>query len=412
MSLSALIYLIISIILIATSAFFSGSETAVCSMDEIKIRRLSPHHAKGVRRLLKEMTLLLVSLLNANSITNILIALTLENFFKELGYTFSLVESAMFVSGIVIVFGEILPKSIASAYALKIVPVIINPVGDVIKFFLKVSTPLLRWSDRIAQYISRYIQDKETKDDRRIALYTVVSQGDFLQSSEKLLIARILSLADRKVTAVMTPRPEVFSVEMGMTIAELKEELTIEQHSKIPIYKEQDNHIIGILHFEDIGIYFDDEEESKKTVDQFMRPLYFVPESKTLESLLEDFKSRNIRIAGITEEYGECLGIVTLSDILAELVGEVVDEDFDINTDIVQALPNCYIVKADVSISSFNEKFELNLMSEEYSTMAGYMIEQHGSIPPLFYNIEINDISISIRERTSTRIESLLVRVK
>lgn len=412
MSLMALIYLLIAILLICISAFLSGSETAINSMDEIKLRKLSAQHSKGVRRLLKELTLLLVSLLNANSITNILVALVLENFFKELGYSFSLIESAMFVSGIVIIFGEIVPKSLASAYAMKIVPAVVIPVGYVIKLFLGISKPLLRITDKLIDFFSRYIKDKESKDDRRIALYTVVSQGEFLQGSEKLLIARILSLADRRVSAVMTPRPELFSIEMNTTIAELKEELISEQHSKIPIYKEQDSNVIGVLHCEDIGPYFNNEGESKRIVADFMSSLYFVPESKTLEGLLEDFKARNTRIAGIVGEYGECLGIVTLSDILAELVGEIVDEDFNINTDIIQVFPNCFIVQADVSISSFNEKFGLNLTSEEYSTMAGYMIEQHGSIPSLFYNIEIEDVSISVRERNSTRIESLLVRVK
>ena len=412
MSQEALLYLVIAITLILASAFFSGSETAVCSMDEIKIRRLSLQHAKGVRRLLKDLTLLLVSLLNANSITNILLALVLENFFKKLGYSFTLLESALFVSGIVIIFGEILPKSLASVYAMKIVPAVITPITGIIKFFLNVSKPLLVLSDKIIDFFSQHIKDQEEKDDRRVALYTVVSQGDFLQSTEKLMIARILSLADRRVTAVMTPRPEVFSVDINTTIAELKEELRPEQHSKIPVYKEQDSHIVGILHMEDIGCFFHNEQSAQKTLEEFMSPLYFVPESKSLENLLEDFKSRNIRIAGIAGEYGECLGIVTLSDILAELVGEVVDEDFDINLDITQMLPNCYLVKGDVSISSFNEKFGLNLMSEEYATMAGYMIEQNGSIPPLFYSIERSDVSISIRERTATRIESLLVRVK
>lgn len=412
MTIAAIIYLVSAIILVGLSAFLSGSETAICSMDEIKIRRLHPHQAKDVRKLLKDLSLLLISLLSANSITNILLALVLENFFKQLGFSFTLLQSAFFVSGVVIMFGEILPKSFASAYAIKFVPPIIDPVNKVIKLFLGMSTPLLKWSSKIVALLSQSIQSQENKEDRRIALYTVVSQGDFLQSTEKLMIARILSLSDRKVTAVMTPRPEIFSIDKSVTIAELKEALTIEQHSKIPIYKEQDSHVIGILHLADIASYLIDEGHYHETIESYISPLYFVPESKSIESLLEDFKSRNISIAGVAGEYGECLGIVTLTDILAELVGEVVDEDFDTDSDIVQVLPNCYVVKGDVSISVFNDKFSLNLMSEEYATMAGYMIEQYGEMPPLFYSIERGDFSISVRERTHTRIESLLIRVK
>ena len=116
-------------------------------------------------------------------------------------------------------------------------------------------------------------------------------------------------------------------------------------------------------------------------------------------------------MAAVVDGYGEILGIITLSDIMAELVGEVVDEDFD-DQEIAQQLPNRIIVKGEVSLIDFNEKFITVLASEEYETIAGFLIEHSGGVPPLYYTFENDQVIITVRERSSTRIESLSVRLK
>ncbi|MGL4561852.1 MAG: transporter associated domain-containing protein, partial [Brevinema sp.] len=140
--------------------------------------------------------------------------------------------------------------------------------------------------------------------------------------------------------------------------------------------------------------------------------VYFVPESKNLGGLLEDFRSRTIKIACVVDEYGDFLGIATLSDIMVELVGEVIDEDFEKDQDIIPQLLNRYIVKGEISLIDFNESFKINLVSKEYETLAGFLIEQAGGIPPLYYTFEIDNIIITVREKSAMRIKTLSVRVK
>ncbi|SFB78679.1 putative hemolysin [Brevinema andersonii] len=408
--MNATFLLVLALVLMAASAFFSASETAFFSLDELKIRKFKPSDARHIRNLLKNATILLVTLLTANTITNILLTTVLSAWLEAKGYHFSFLVSTLIVSGIIILFGEILPKAVATAQGVKIIPYAVFPVSYLIRVLDFIIRPLNRLSERFTQYFQFLLPEMDNKEDRRTALYNVVSRGKFLKQEEKLLIARILSLAERRVTAVMTPRPRVFSIDEKATLEQLKNDLLPEQHSKIPVYKDQDSQVIGVIYFEDIAINFRDSKSLNLNIKDFIRPIYFVPESKTLAELLEDFRKKHIRIAAVVDEYGDFLGIVTLSDILAELVGEVVDEDFE--KDIVQLLPNRYFVKGEVSLLEFNEEFKVNLVSEEYETIAGYLIEQAGGIPPLFYSYEHDNLVLTVRERTATRIESLSVRIK
>lgn len=405
------ILLIFVVFLIAVSAFLSASETAFFSLDELKIRVFKQSDVRIIRKLLKKATLLLATILIANTTTNILLTTILEAYFKTLGFEFNLVWSTIIVSGIIILFGEILPKSFASAQVTSIIPNILSPLEFISVSLSKIATPINNLSTWLTNKFEHLLPEAESKDDRRRALYSIVSRGQFLKTEEKILIGRILSLAERKVTAVMTPRPRVFSMDAESTLMELRDELIIEQHSKIPVYKEQDSNVIGVIFFEDIAVKFRDKIELDHQILEYIRPMYFVPESKTLGSLLEDFREKNIHMASVVDEYGEFLGIITLSDIMAELVGEVVDEDFD-DQEIAQQLPNRFIVKGEVSLIDFNEKFITTLTSEEYETIAGFLIEHSGGLPPLYYTFENAQLVITVRERSSTRIESLSVRVK
>lgn len=404
--------LFLSIILIFLSALLSASETAFFSLDELKLRYFTTHEVKVIRKLNKQATLLLAAILIGNTTINILLTTVLETWFKELGYDFTLVISTIVVSGIIILFGEILPKTFATVQIQTLIPFILFPLNFILNTFSWIAKPINRLSTWLTAQFSYLLPESENKEDRRIALYNIVSRGTFLKDKEKLLIGRVLSLAERRVTAVMTPRPRVFSVEDTDNLKILKEELAGQPYSKIPVYREKDSNIIGALYFEDIAMNFCENRDLDHFVSDYMVPIYYVPESKTLGNLLEDFREKNIRIAAVVDEYGDCLGIITLSDIMAELVGEVVDDIFEKEAEIVQQLPNRYIVDGEVSLIDFNEKFATTLVSEEYETIAGFLIEQAGGIPPLYYTFENGTIVITVRVRTAVQIKSLSVRVK
>jgi len=412
MNLITMSLLIFAIILILLSALLSASETAFFSLDELKLRYFKAHEVRTIRKLNKQATLLLAAILIGNTSTNILLTTVLETWFKELGSNFTLTISTLVVSSIIILFGEILPKTFATVQIQTIIPFILTPLHIILHIFSWIAKPVNHLSLWLTRKFSHLLPDSENREDRRIALYNIVSRGTFLKDKEKILIGRVLSLSERRVTAVMTPRPRVFSVENVMSLNILKKELVEQQFSKIPVYKEKDSNVIGVLYFEDIAMNFCENKDLDTPVSQYVVPIYFVPESKTLGSLLEDFRKKKFSIAAVVDEYGDCLGILTLSDIMAELVGEVVDEIFEKDSDIVQQLPNRYIVDGEVSLIDFNEKFATTITSEEYETIAGFLIEQAGGIPPLYYTYENGTLIITVREKTATQIKSLSVRVK
>lgn len=412
MHISIVILFCLAFFLMIMSSFLSASETAFFSLDELKIRHFKPNDIKIIKRLFKNATLVLSSILIVNTSTNILLTTVLELFFKVLGFEFNLIESTLILSGLIIIFGEILPKSFAASQEQVLVPIIIKPLRNITHILKRIAYPINKLAKWLTDKFIDFLPEQENKEDRRAALYNIVARGEFLKNEEKVLIGRVLSLAERKVGAVMTPRPRIFSVSEDTTLIELKNSFLSEQHSKIPVYKDKDSNVIGVLYYEDIALQIIKNINLNQKVSEFMKQIYFVPESKTLGSLLENFRERSIKIAGVVDEYGDFLGIVTLSDIMAELVGEVVDEDFDKDQDIIPQLHNRYIVKGEISLIDFNEEFNTEFLSTDYETIAGFLIEKAGGIPPLYYTFETESIVITVREKSATRIKTLSVRVK
>ncbi|MGL5721306.1 MAG: hemolysin family protein [Brevinema sp.] len=404
-------FLIIAILFFMfCSAFFSATETALFSLDEVKIRSFPSSQAKQIRKLLQNSSDVLVTLLTANTIANIILTTLISAFFDVIGVKMPFLFASMVVASVIIIFGEIFPKTFSTVFALDLVPFAIRPVRILVGFFTFLTRPIHKISLAVTEYFQHHLPEEDTKEDRRTALYNVVVRGKFLKEQEKLLIGRVLSLAERHVTEIMTPRPRVFSVDITQNLNEIKSELLSERHSRIPVHQEQDSQVVGVVAIEDIILALRDPQKQNLTAGDVMHPFYYIPESKTLAGLLEDFRKRHIEIAAVVDEYGDFLGIITLSDILGELVGAVADEDFE--NDITRLMPNRYVVRGETTLIDFNQTFHTRLESAEYETIAGYLIEQEGSIPPIYSSFEIENLVITVRERTSTRVESLSVRVK
>ncbi|MGL4561966.1 MAG: CNNM domain-containing protein, partial [Brevinema sp.] len=307
MNIILFILFLLIFLLLLLSAFLSASETAFFSLDELKMRHFKPNDIRTIKLLFNNATLVLSSVLIANTITNIMLTTLFESWFKEIGFTFNVIVSTIVVSSFLIVFGEILPKSFAASQGTTMVPIILKPLIILSKLFSNIASPINNFATWFTNKFTHLLPESENKEDRRIALYNIVAQGDFLKEEEKLLIGRVLSLSERKVGAVMTPRPRVFSVSHETTLFQLKGALASELHSKIPVYKEKDNNVIGLLHYEDIALQLTKNENMEQHVNDFLRPVYFVPESKNLGGLLEDFRSRTIKIACVVDEYGDFL---------------------------------------------------------------------------------------------------------
>ena len=241
----------------------------------------------------------------------------------------------------------------------------------------------------------------------------MVSREGIFEKEEKNLIESVLNFAGREVWNIMTPRTKVTSIEKEKPIKDIIRLFKRTKLSKIPVYAVTDDNIVGVAYLRDFFQYVHNPEKtSDKKAGDIMEPMYFVPETKKLSEMLEDFRKKKIRIAAVVDEYGSSLGIVTIADVLGEIVGELMDESFKLERKIIRIAKKRYLVSGDISLDDFNNYFHCELTSREYESLAGYMIELAGDIPENGYTLETDKCRIIIKDRSEKHIEWFIVEEK
>ncbi len=404
--------LIIIFILLLLSAFFSSSETSLFALDEMKIKKIrSRTDKKRIKKLLSNNALLLITILACNTAVNTAAAALLE---RQLSIG-NIVYSTIAVTVILLFIGEITPKTAA---IMRVVPVsvfnsrllyplyiFLSPVSRVVNSFTGFIINILK----SARPVHSDMEDSE----RLSAILSIVAREDIFNPEEKRLIENIVHFTEREVWNIMTPRTRVFSVERNMPIREVIRLAKRMKMSKIPVYERTDDNLTGVIYLKDIFHYsiYPEKTENKKAAD-IMEEIYFIPETKKLSEMLDDFKRKKIRIAAVVDEYGSATGIVTIADVLGEIVGELMDESFTVDKKIIILSKDRYLVSGDLSLADFNEYFHASLKSVDYETLAGFIIESAGDIPETGYVFENDDYIISVREKSEKQIELFMVERK
>lgn len=399
-------------ILLLFSAFFSSSETALFALDEIRLKKIKKRKGlKRIKTLLADSSVLLVTLLLGNTMVNVALSSLME---RQLGVE-NYILSISVVTALLLFFGEISPKTLALSHIESFALFNSRFLLPVYKVFKPVAKPLARFSNFLLKRLEKFSRKNDPdRDDKHIdALISIVSRGGFLDKDEKHLIERVLRFAQMEVRNIMTPRTGLVSVEKHAPIGEAISLMQHNRFSKIPVFNDTDDNIVGVIYLKDvIKFILHPELTGKKAVKDFTNQMYYVPETKKLSEMLEDFQNKKIRIAAVVDEYGSAIGIVTIADVLGEIVGEFVDESFDINKKVVRVTAKKYIVLGDIDIEDFNHFFGTDFSSEEYESLAGFVIEQAGDIPPAGYVLEVGKHRITVRSRTANHIDKLLVEKK
>jgi putative hemolysin len=400
------------VLLLLSCAFFASSQTSLFALDEMRLRKFKNRNTKKrLRILLKSPSLLLVTILLGSTLANVAAASLME---KKLELDNPL-YTTLIVTGIILFFGEITPKTIA---ILRSEPVAAFDARLLLPFF-QILKPLTGLINKMAESVLKLLtklQKKDTSDfdkDQLSAIQSIVSREQIFDEDEKKLIESVLNFAGREVWNIMTPRTKTISVEKNTAIKETVKVFKKHKVSKMPVYDETDDNIAGVIYLRDIFQYVHNPEKgSEKKAGDFMEAMYFVPETKKLSEMLEDFRNKKIRIAAVVDEYGSSLGIVTIADVLGEIVGEIMDESFKLDKKIVRVTKDRFLVSGDISLDDFNTYFEANISSDEYETLAGYIIEKAGDIPDSGYCIEIENYNVIIQDRTEKQIEQFMIERK
>ena len=369
---------IILIILLMLSAFFSSSETALMTVNKIRLRSLAEEGNKRAAMVLditeNHTSKMLSAILIGNNIVNISassLSATLAYAFG--GYMVSIATAVLTVA--ILVFGEITPKNYATINAEKITLRYI----PVIRFFMAVMTPVIFIINLFSRGIMFLLRVDPSAADRAMTeedLRTIVDvshEDGIIESDEKEMIYNVFDLGDANAKDIMVPRVHVTFANVDNTYEELIEIFREDKFTRLPVYEENPDNIVGIINMKDLLLYDRNETFNIKDI---MRKPHFTYEYKSISELLVEMRDSTFNIAIVLDEYGEMAGLITLEDILEEIVGEIHDEyDEQEDEKIQQISKNEYIIEGSLNLDDVNDHLGTSLESEDYDSLGGFIIE-------------------------------------
>jgi putative hemolysin len=310
----------------------------------------------------------------------------------------------------------------------QLVPLFIStrdPEGTLL-FLLPVIRPLLplmafaadpfhRWFDRSGrkeQELENGAGDEEqdTEDDIQ-ALIDVGEAEGILEEEEGELIHSILEFGDTRVNEVMTPRPDIVAVPAGSTVREARDVMIESKYSRLPVYRDQIDNVEGLIYVRDLlELWAENNEDGP--IATLVRPVYFVPETKPVAELLEEMQKAHVQLSMVVDEYGGVSGLVTVEDILEEIVGEIEDEDIagEELEEIVEVGEGCYEVVGSTEIGKIERLFDMEIETDDFTTIAGLVINESGKVPPPGEHLTFRGLEVEVLEADERRIGRLRVK--
>jgi putative hemolysin len=403
-------FLLIGILLIC-SAFFAGSEAALFSLNSAQVARLK---ARGgvvqrlILALLQRPTNLIITFLVGNEIINVALAVTATSLALLLYGDGGEYVAIVFTTIALLLFGEVTPKSLAVRYPERVSMLVAWPI----QAFAYLITPL-RWGLR--KLVDAVIGEHA---ERPIALITEEEFKTLVERSEdeggidqdkRTLIQRVFEFSGHRVTQIMTPRTDVFALEVTEPLTSALPKIKENRFSRVPIYDGTIDQVIGILYAKDLLPYSRHPEFDVKLRD-LLHPVFFVPESKRIDELLREFQRNKVHMAIVVDEYGGVSGLVTMEDALEELVGDIVDE-FDIAEDLCRQIdPQTYLVAARLPLDEFNAKLGVSIPREDVDTVGGHVFHLFGKLPKRGESVSAGGLTYTVEHIKGTRILEIRVR--
>jgi len=418
-----MIQVLVLIVLIALNAFFAASEMAFISLNDAKIEKEAKSgnkKAKQIHKMMQEPSRFLSTIQIGITLAGFLSsAFASESFADDLApilnnlmplgistwNTISIVLITIILSYFTLVFGELVPKRIAMKNSEKVAYGVIG----VIRAISIVTGPFVKFLTFSTNFVSKLFgvsaQDEEVVTEEEIRMMVDVGEEKgAIEEEEKELINNVFEFNDKVVSEVMIHRTEIFAVEMKNNISDILTQIDDFKYSRIPVYDESIDDIKGILYTKDLLKYLKKQKDGK--VKTIMRDAYFVSENKPINDLFKDLQRNKMHMAIVLDEYGGTSGIITMEDILEELVGNIFDEYDDVELDYEKIDDNTFVINGNVSIYEAKKILEIEIPEGEYDTLSGYLIEVLGRIPGDNENpvIETEKVTYKIEEYEDKRI--------
>ena len=406
--------LIILIILLMLSAFFSSNETALMSVSKLKLRTRADSGDKRAAMVLdvteNHTSKMLSAILIGNNIVNLSAsALATSLAYAFGGYMVSIATAVLTVA--ILVFGEITPKNYATINAEKLA---LRYIG-VIRFFMTVMTPvifIINLFSRGIMFLLRVDPDASGKGITEDELRTIVDvshEDGIIESDEKEMIYNVFDLGDANAKDIMVPRVHVTFADVDNTYEELIEIFRKDKFTRLPVYEETQDNIVGIINMKDLLLY---DKNQPFHIRDIMRKPHFTYEYKSISELLVEMRDSTFNIAIVLDEYGEMAGLITLEDILEEIVGEIHDEYDETEDELIRRISDReYIIEGSMSLDDVNDRLHTELVSEDYDSLGGLIIEYLDDRLPEKGDEVITDdgIRLVVESLDKNRVESVHV---
>lgn len=414
----------ILIILILLNAFFAASEIAFISLNDAKIVKQAKNGNKRAKQILKmlenpskflatiQIGITLAGFLSSAFASDAFaskLAPVLNNLIPQISISvwqsISIIIITMILSFFTLVFGELVPKRLAMKNYEKIAFATIG----IIRFIYILTVPFVKLLTASTNLISKLFgvseKDEEVVTEEEIKM--MVDEGEekgSIEENERELINNVFEFNDTNASEIMTHRTDVYALSIDMNVNELIEELDEYRYSRIPVYEETIDEIKGILYLKDLLKYVKTKRNIK--LKSIIKPAYFVPRSKPIDELFKELQKNNNQMAIVLDEYGGTAGLITMEDILEELVGDIYDEYDEIESEYEKIDENTYIISGTMNISDVSKLLEVEIEEGDYDTLSGYLQEKLGRIPedkekPV---IETEKITYKIEEYEDKRI--------
>ena len=414
METSDIIQLVIVIILLSASAFFSSAETALMTSNKLKMRNLAENGDKRAAKVLKvteNTDKMLSAILIGNNIVNltassISTALTLKIFGSKL-----VGIATGILTFLILVFGEITPKNVASKNAENMA---LSYIG-VISFLVTLLTPVIFIVNTVAKFVIS-IFNKNSDDNNAVteeelrAMVEYSHEEGVIENEEKKMIVNVVDFGDTVAGDIMVPRVDMVMVDEKSSYEEILQVFREERYTRIPVYEETPDNVIGILNVKDFLLI---EDKENFVMKELLREPLYTYEYKKTSALMMDMRKTGANIVIVLDEYGITAGLITLEDMLEEIVGEIRDEfDADEDEGITKVSDLEYMIDGSTNLDDINDRIGLSLSSEEYESIGGLIMEKLGRLPVEGEIINFDNIVLTVKKMDHARIEKVCLKLK
>ena len=407
------------LILILLSAFFSSAETALTTVNKHRLRALAEEgnrNAQRVLKLIENPAKMLSAILIGNNIVNIsasALATTVTT--NVFGSKFVGVSTGI-LTLVVLLFGEITPKSLATLYNEKIALTYIHVVAPLVTLL----TPVIWLVDKLSGiifFVLRVDRDAANNQMTEGELRTIVDvsvEDGVIEKEEKSMINNVVDFGDSKAKDVMVPRADMALVSVDATFDEVFEIFNEEHYSRLPVYDDNKDTVIGIVYLKDL-FFFQNQNDNKKmtfSIRNIMREPFFVYEYQKTSSIMAEMRNRFVSLAIVLDEYATAVGLITIEDLIEEIVGEIRDEfDMDELKMITKISDNHYEIDAAMKLSDLEDSIGIELESENYDSLGGYVIELLDHLPNVGETVKKDGITFQVVSMEKNRIDRIAVTI-